>query len=160
MHLKQEDPGLSPIHDLDSDDLDNDLETENIVADPYKESPLVLRKKMSVDPPAHEPINILSKAIDSCQLFTTDELVSDGNTLEEGTYTVIDRQVPGTSFTVRNKDDMIQSTPVRSTNSPVLTPPPNSPPYEESTSPPVQTGQSTQSNPVQSLICEQSTQSN
>ena len=42
----------------------------------------------------------------------------------------------------------------------VLTPPPNSPPYEESTSPPVQTAQSTQSNPVQSLIREQSTQSN
>ena len=38
-------PGLSPIHDPDGDDMDNDLETENIVADPYKESPLVLRKK-------------------------------------------------------------------------------------------------------------------
>ena len=125
--------GLSPIHDLDGDELDDDLQTENIVADPYKESPLVLRKTMTVDPPGHQPINILSKAIDSCQLFTTEELVSDGNTLEEGTYTVIDGQFPGISYAVHDKNDMIQSTPVQSTNLPVLTPPPNSPPYKQST---------------------------
>ena len=65
---------MSPIHGLDGNELDDDLETENIVADPYKESPLVLRKNLTVDPPGHQPINILSKAIDSCQLFTTEEL--------------------------------------------------------------------------------------
>ena len=70
-------PGLSPIHDPDGDDMDmdNDLETENIVADPYKESPLVLRKIMTVDPPGHQPINILKKSIDSFQLFTTEEIL-------------------------------------------------------------------------------------
>ena len=40
--------GLSPIHDPDGDDMDNNLQIENIVADPYKESPLVLRKNMTV----------------------------------------------------------------------------------------------------------------
>ena len=48
--------------------------------------------------------------------------------------------------------DIIQSTPVRSTNSPELTPPPPSPPYVEYTSPSVQTGQSTQTNQLHSLI--------
>ena len=82
---------MSPIHDPDGDDMDmdNDLETENIVADPCKESPVVLRKIMTVDPPGHQPINILNKAIDSCQLFT-EELVFDRNTLEEEIYTIID----------------------------------------------------------------------
>ena len=60
------------------------LRHKKIVADPYKESPLVLRKIMTVDPPGHQghqPINILHQAMDSSQLFN-EELVSDVNTLE------------------------------------------------------------------------------
>ena len=42
--------GMSPIHDPDGDDMemDNDLQTENIYIDRYKESPLMVRKIMTV----------------------------------------------------------------------------------------------------------------
>ena len=94
--------------------------------------------------------------MDSSEVFTQD-LVNDVNTLEEVTYTtipVIDGSLPSPNITVpRHEVDIIQSTSVRSTNSPQLTLPLPSPPYVESTSPSLQqTGHSTQTNEHHSLI--------
>ena len=96
---------MSPIPDIDGDELDDELEEENIVADPLQESCVVLGKNIAVDPPAHQPTtstpNIPNLAINDCDIvdtvFTQEgtvitqvEIDSGGQILTQENYNLFD----------------------------------------------------------------------